>query len=94
MGDEVTWENLNYVNNVNAAALETEPYVFKQVFQENASHFDDILKVLKEAPPGTPETMLLFPNVMTIVHLLLINPAIFCSYPAIQLSSYPAIFCG
>ena len=39
---------------------------------ENASHFGDFLKVLKET---VPESLLLFPNVMTIIQLLLINAA-------------------
>ena len=60
---------------MNTAALEIELHVFKQVFQENASHFDNIFKILKETPPETREILLLFPNVMTIIHLFFINPA-------------------
>ena len=41
-------------------------------FVKNENH-DVILKVLKETPP---ESLLLSTKVMTIIHLLLINPAI------------------
>ena len=41
-------------------------------FVKSENHFDVILKVLKETPP---ETRLLFPNVMTVIHLLLTNSA-------------------
>ena len=67
--------NLKYINDVNTAALETEILVFKRAFQEKVSLFDDILEVSKEAPPQIPETLLLFPNAMTITDLILINPA-------------------
>lgn len=49
--DEANQVNLKYVNDVNTTALETELLVFEYVFQENASQFDDILKVLKEVLP-------------------------------------------
>lgn len=75
MGYEIYWVNLKYINDVNTAALETEILVFKRAFQEKASLFDDILEVSKEAPPQIPETLLLFPNAMTITDLILINPA-------------------
>ena len=38
---------------MNTTVLETELLVLKQVFQENASHCDDIFKVLKETPTET-----------------------------------------
>lgn len=60
---------------MNTAALETELHVFKQGFQEKASHFNNILKILKETPPETREILLLFPNVITIIHFFFINPA-------------------
>lgn len=47
-------------------ALQTELLVFKQVFIENGIHFDDGLKVLKKTPQ---ETLLLFPNNMTMIQL-------------------------
>lgn len=49
--DEANQVNLKYVKDVNTTALETELIVFEYVFQENASQFDDILKVLKEVLP-------------------------------------------
>ena len=39
---EENWVNLKCVNPVNTAAFEIELHVFKQTFQENTSHFDDI----------------------------------------------------
>ena len=38
---------------MNTTVLETELLVLQQVFQENASHCDDILKVLKETRTET-----------------------------------------
>ena len=68
---EENWVNLKCVNPVNTAAFEIELHVFKQTFQENTSHFDDIESfILKETPPETRETLLLFPNLMTTIQLL------------------------
>ena len=42
---------------MNTTVLETELLVLQQVFQENASHCDDILKVLKETRTETWEAV-------------------------------------
>ena len=70
--DEINWMKLNYSNDVNIFSLETELLVFKQIFTEKANHFDDIIKVLQQTQS---ESLLLFPNVMTVIQLLLVNPA-------------------
>lgn len=41
---EENWVNMKCNNPVNTAAFEIELHVFKQAFQENASHFDNIWK--------------------------------------------------
>ena len=48
---------MKYVNGMNATVLETELLVLKQIFQENESHCDDILKVLKETRTETWEAV-------------------------------------
>ena len=70
--DEINWMKSKYFDDVNTFALETELLVFKQIFTEKVNHFDDILKVLQQTPS---ESLLLFPNVMTVIQLLLVNPA-------------------
>ena len=72
VNDELIWMHSIYADDANVNALTTELLVFKQIFKEKASHFDDILRTLEET---TSDTRLLFPNVIIIVQLLLINPA-------------------
>ena len=72
INDELAWMHSRYADDVDATALKTELLVFKQIFKEKPNHFDDILKAMEET---TSETRLLFPNVMIIIQLLLINPA-------------------
>ena len=65
---------------VNFAKFFRTPFFMEHLFyriplvaaSENASRFDDFLKVLKET---VRESLLLFPNVMSIIQLLLINAA-------------------
>ena len=57
---------------VDVSALKTEFLAFKLIFKEKVNHFDDILKAMEET---TSETRLLFPNVMLVIQLLLLNPA-------------------
>jgi len=72
INDELAWMHSRYADDVDATALKTELLVFKQIFKEKPNHFDDILKAMEET---ISETRLLFPNVMIIIQLLLINPA-------------------
>ena len=61
-----------YTDDVDVSALKAELLVFNQIFKERVNHFDDILKAMEET---TSDTSLLFPNVMIVIQLLLINPA-------------------
>ena len=61
-----------YTDDVDLTALKTELLIFKQIFKEKVNHFDDVLKAMEET---TSDIRLLFPNVMTVIQLLLINPA-------------------
>ena len=71
VNDELAWMHSMYTDDVDVSALKTELLVFKQIFKEKVNHFDDILKAMEDT---TSDTRLLFPNVMIVIQLLLINP--------------------
>ena len=62
----------NYGDDVDVTALKTELLAFKQIFEEKASNFDDILRALEET---MSDTMLLFPHGRIVIQLLLVYPA-------------------
>ena len=72
INDELVWMHSKYTDDVDVSALKTELLVFKQIFKQKVNHFDDSLKAMEET---TSDTRLLFPNVMIVIQLLLINPA-------------------
>ena len=62
----------SYADDVDVTTLKTELLAFKQIFEEKASHFDEIQRALEET---TLDTRLLFPNVIIVIQLLFKNPA-------------------
>ena len=68
----LAWMHSSYADDVDATALKGEFLAFSQIFKEKMRYFDDILRTLEET---TSDTRLLFPNVITIIQLLLVNHA-------------------
>ena len=68
----LSWMRSSYPDDVEVTALKTELLAFKQIFKEKASHFDEIQRALEET---ASDIRLLFPNVIIVIQLLLINPA-------------------
>ena len=60
----------SYGDNVDVTALKSELLAFQQTSKENVNHFDDIIS------ETISDTRLLFPTVIIVIQLLLVNPAI------------------
>ena len=59
-------------DDVDATASKTELLAVKEIFNKKASHSDETLRALKET---ISDNRLLFPSVIIVIHLLLINHA-------------------
>ena len=66
-----------YKDDIDPMQVQTEPFSISTMFQgSNCKSFSDILEDLE---PLHPTKCALIPNLLTIVHLILINPATSCT---------------